>query len=115
MGAIGSGSATIGPHIGADAVADWLASLWGSLASQRRHAFVGLLATSTSAGGVHGRATFLLLGAYAAHSRLEVTGTYDFTLRRERGEWRVARMVATFDSSPESIPERGPVVNPRSG
>ena len=116
VGRVAGDMAVTGPFVGDRVVAAWLASLWSGLESQRRHAFVGLVPCVHGAEDeiVHGRAAFALVSTEAGSSTLEVTGTYAFGFAREREQWRIATMLATFDSPLRSI-HQGVGVSPRSG
>jgi hypothetical protein len=100
VGRVAGERVPLGSHVGSQAVADWLASLWNGLDSQRRHAFVGLLPGRQGAESARlsASASFILVGTQAGRSEQEVTGRYAFGFDREKDGWRIRALEAIFDS-----------------
>jgi uncharacterized protein (TIGR02246 family) len=80
---------------GRDEVLDVARRTYAKLAWMRR--FLGIPSIRVDGDHAHARAYFQLAGATRAGKEVLGAGTYTFALRREAGQWRIARCDADFD------------------
>lgn len=89
---------TIEPHVGRDAVVEFLTSFWAIQTDQRRHIFTNVVVTGITGSTALAHAYLLLTAAGDAVMAPVTTGPYRLEMRKVDGIWRIARLVAGFDA-----------------
>lgn len=92
------GETRIGPFVGQEQVQQWLARFWDHQRDQRRHLILNFMVEELQDDEATVLAYLLLMGSSRAESRMETTGFYRLTCRREEDGWRISRLEAGFDS-----------------
>jgi hypothetical protein len=93
------GADTVGPFVGRDAIADFLAQFWELQQDQRRHMFTNVVTNGFSSEGVSAHAYLLLTSTEAGAMTPITAGAYRFELQRTDDKiWRIARLTANFDA-----------------
>lgn len=92
------GETRIGPFVGQEQVQEWLSRFWDHQRDQRRHLILNFMVEELQDDEATALAYLLLTGSSRAESRMETTGFYRLTYRREDDGWRISRLEAGFDS-----------------
>lgn len=92
------GETRVGPFIGQVQVQEWLSRFWNHQRDQRRHLILNFLVEDLREDGATALAYLLLMGSSDAATRMESVGLYRLDFRNEAGTWRIASLVAGFDS-----------------
>ncbi|MEZ5412342.1 MAG: nuclear transport factor 2 family protein [Acidimicrobiales bacterium] len=88
----------IEPHVGREAVVEFLTGFWAIQTDQRRHIFTNVVVTDLDGSTAVAHAYLMLTAAADAVMATVTTGPYRFEMRQEQGVWRMARLVAGFDA-----------------
>jgi len=92
------GGDKVGPFEGRDAVVAFLTEFWTVQTDQRRHIFTNVVVDDLTDNSAVAHA-YLLLTASSDSTMTPVTnGPYRLIMRKEAGNWRIARLVAGFDA-----------------
>jgi SnoaL-like domain len=92
------GTDRVGPHVGREAVVQFLTDFWSVQTDQRRHIFTNIVVDELTTDSAVAHA-YLLLTASAGGTMTPVTnGPYRLTLRNEDGVWRIEHLLAGFDA-----------------
>ncbi|MFN0028540.1 MAG: nuclear transport factor 2 family protein [Acidimicrobiales bacterium] len=93
------GGDPVGPFVGRDAVADFLAEFWAIQTDQRRHVFTNVVVESIAGDRAVAHAYLILTASAEATMNVVTNGPYRFELLRETdGVWRMTKLSAGFDA-----------------
>jgi hypothetical protein len=91
----------IGPFAGRAPVVEFLTSFWEEQEDQRRHVFANVVVDDLLADTASAHAYVILLKSSEASMTPLTSGPFRFALARDAddGVWRIARLVAGFDTT----------------
>jgi len=92
------GETDVGPHVGRDAVMQYLTEFWKHQRDQRRHVITNVIVEHLDEESATCFAYLLLMGSKKAQTQFECAGFYRADYRREPDGWRITRLTAGFDS-----------------
>jgi ketosteroid isomerase-like protein len=92
------GETRVGPFVGQAEVQEWLSRFWSHQRDQRRHLILNFILEDLQDDRGTALAYLLLLGSSDATSRMETSGFYRLSYRREQDGWRIEHLQAGFDS-----------------
>jgi hypothetical protein len=92
------GGEAVGPFTGRDAVVEFLVGFWAIQTDQRRHIFTNVVVDELGPSEAVAHAYLLLTASTGGAMQPVTNGPYRLHLRKESGNWRIARLVAGFDA-----------------
>jgi hypothetical protein len=91
------GASTVGPHIGRDAILEFMTAFWPEQSDQRRHMIMNVIVEEQADADATVLAYHLLMSAATGVLKAVTSGFYRAEMRKTGGVWKIRRLLAGYD------------------
>jgi hypothetical protein len=92
------GSSTVGPHVGREAILEFMTGFWPDQLDQRRHMIMNVIVEEQTDADATVLSYHLLMSAAAGVLTAVTCGFYRAEMRKDQGSWRIRRLLAGYDA-----------------